>query len=194
MKTKVLFVATIAMLALALAVPAAAKGLYIYTFDENVKPFIVGSSDAGKLCSLEHQIEDPAVGDGPTNGYAALKLLPSSTESAVWMMIELDSAIGAEDVNITFDARNQNGCKSCMPVVYVGELPPVKASQFSYVASPKDPPLADKWMSYNHKVTIKTDSHGPVYVALGWRPGADSLKIAGAVAFDNINVTMAPQP
>jgi hypothetical protein len=193
MKTKASFVVTAALLALAMALPAAAKGLYLYTFDESVKPFTASTSDVNKQYSFEHQCEDP-IGDGPTNGFVGLKMVPYSTESAVWMLVELEGGYGAEDVNVTFNARNLGGCKSCTPVVYVGELPPVKAAQFVNVASPKDPPLADNWLSYHHKATIKTDGQKPVYLALGWRAQADMLKSAGAVGFDNVEIIMAPTP
>ena len=193
MKTKALLAATAALLALAIVLPAAAKGLYIYTFDDSVKPFTASTNDVNKQYSLELQLEDP-IGDGPTNGYAALKFVPYSTESAVWMLVQLDSGIGAEDVNVTFNAKNLDGCKTCMPIAYVGNQPPVKAAQFTNVASPKDPPLADNWLSFKHKVTIKTEAEQPVYLALGWRAQADMLKSVGSVGFDNIDITMAPMP
>jgi hypothetical protein len=196
MKSKVLFAVVAVLLTLTLALPAAAKGIYLYNFTESLKPFTASTNDANKRYSFEQQFEGNLLIGGAPNGYAAIKLVPYTAESAAWMIVYLEKGTGpgSEDLNISFDARDLGGCRSCALVAYVGDQAPVKSAQFTTVLSPKDPALAETWQTFSHKVTVKTAVETPMYVAIGWRTGSDMLKTMGAVGFDNVCITMAPTP
>src|SRR6476620_4169690 len=124
MKNKRMFAAVAAvavLLALAIVLPAAAKGMQTYTFDDSTKPFALSSNDQFKTAKMGFQVEYDSPFGGMPNGFFSLKMVPESTDATVWMIAEADQVpldAGSNDVDIPLQVKNLGGCASCIPAVY----------------------------------------------------------------------------
>src|SRR5438105_3906003 len=89
MRSKPTLAWLLALLVLAVALPArpaAAKGDYLFTFDDSLKPWAAATDSLFPGFSFELRNEPGGPIDRAYNSYANIKSNPSSSASVAWML------------------------------------------------------------------------------------------------------------
>jgi hypothetical protein len=166
---------------------AEAPNIETYTFTKALAPWTGAASDKGCEATDILQLgEEYEMKPGDPNRYA---LLTRTCGGIVWMVAKLQ--MEGSEFNVSFDARNIDGCEGCIPLVYVGKSAPYSVIQFGTNFQS----LGSSWET--HKMSAKVggpDKPGPseVYVAIGFANlDMERPDLTQGVGIDNITVTAA---
>jgi hypothetical protein len=158
-----------------------------YTFTNSLAPWTGVASNKGcEAADILSLGEGYEMKPSDPNRYA---LLTRTCGGIVWMIARIQ--MEGTEFNVSFDARNIDGCEGCIPLVYVGKSAPYSVIQFGTDFQS----LSSSWET--HKMAVKVsgpDKPGPggVYVAIGFANlDMERPDLTQVVGIDNITVTAA---
>jgi hypothetical protein len=158
-----------------------------FTFTNSLAPWIGVASNKGcEAADILSLGEGYEMKPSDPNRYA---LLTRTCGGIVWMVARIQ--MEGTEFNVSFDARNIDGCEGCIPIVYVGKSAPYSVIQFGTDFQS----LSSSWETHKMAVNVSgPDKPGPggVYVAIGFANlDMERPDLTQVVGIDNITVTAA---